>query len=337
MFNNEGLYSDVIKGLQKIISDCLKINNNIYQKDLSLKVLNILFGSDNYNKQLFYDAFKHVQINDRRRIINICLIDIVSKIDAIISNSSKIKIDSIMNYVDNNNRKLIISIFNFLTDKFDEKADETIPEEIIFRLNDLNEFEKLIIKRMCLNNYNFTFNTISKLLKSINFDFYINPQNHYQKITEILDFCIPIYDRIERTQPIKIDDEKDYIKIDSINSVIKSFINEHDGTASSKLVIYYLFYEYLINFKFDENNKDYQDKVLQMIEQDNSNIDKETLNYLLNFYKNVASYYSLEEKIKIIKNLKQADLDPLINLYASFDIAEYENLKEKKKAFGLKI
>lgn len=335
MFDSTGLYDDVIICFHNIIAKRLEINHNAYSKDLAPTVANILLGNDKQNKQLFFDFFKKVSTNDKREIINICLFDIVSKVDIIMSNSNKIKIDDIINYVDNNDRHLIINIYDFLR----KNKSDGIPDEIITKLNTLNAYERLIMESMCLNICCFTFSSIRHLLESINNDFYINPQNHKGEIIELLKFYTSIYDMTEYVEGPKIKDKNDYIKIYPINYNFKLIIQKQNNiarkTLSSKMIIYYLFYEFLINLDFDENSKDYINEVLLMIKNDDLDMDAETFEYLLNFCKEVSDRYSLEEKIKSIQELKESNLNPLINLYASFDIAEYKTLQKKKKAFGL--
>lgn len=338
MSNNTGLYDDVITCFHQMIKKQLDINHNVYTKDLAPKLAHILLENDEQNKLLFFDAFKKVQTDDKRKIINACLFDIVSKIDIIISNANETKINEIINYIDENNRHLIINIYDFLSK---EHSDE-IPEEIIIKLNNLNEYEKLIVGSMCLNVCSFTFASIKHILENITGDFYVNPQKHNGKIIELLKFYAAIYDVVKYIEGPKIEDKNSYIKVYPITYNIKLLIQRQNNiakiagkTLSPKMIIYYIFYEFLINLDFDENSKDYINEVILMIKNNDLNMDDETFDYLFNFCKEVADCYSLEEKIEGIQELKQANISPIINLYASFDIAEYKKLQKKKKAFGL--
>lgn len=336
MYNNTGLYDDIIVCFHQIIKKQLEINHNVYSKDLGTKIANILLENDEQNKLMFFDAFKKVQTDDKRKIINVCLFDIVSKIDIIISNANEIKINEILNYVDENDRHLLINIYDFLN----KEHSDGIPKEIIIKLNSLNEYEKLIIGSMCLNVCNFTLDSIKHLLENITSDFYVKPQNHKSEIVELLKFYSTIYDVVKYIDGPKIEDKNSYVKLYPITYNIKLFIQRYNNiarkTLSLKMIIYYIFYEFLINLDFDENSKNYINEVVLMIKNNNLDMDDETFNYLFNFCKDVADCYSLEEKIESIQELKQADISPIINLYASFDIAEYKILQKKKKAFGLK-
>ncbi len=338
MSNNTGLYDDIITCFHQMIKKQLDINHNIYTKALAPKLAHILLENDEQSKLLFFNAFKKVQTDDKRKIINVCLFDIISRIDIIISNASEIKINESLNHIDKNDRHILINIYNFLS----KEHSDGIPKEIIIKLNSLNEYEKLIIGSMCLNVCGFTFVSIKHLLENITSDFYVNPQNHKGEIVELLKFYASIYDVVKYIEGPKIGDKNSYIKIYPITYNIKLLIQRQNNVAriarktlSSKMIIYYILYEFLVNLDFDENSKDYINEVILMIKNNDLNMNDETFEYLFKFCKDVADCYSLEEKIESIQELKQTNISPIINLYASFDIAEYKALMKKKKGFGL--
>lgn len=70
---------DCIKSFHKMIEKLLKSNYTTYSKNISSKVLDILLNDDEINKQLFFDYFKTVECNDKEKIVNACIYDVLSK------------------------------------------------------------------------------------------------------------------------------------------------------------------------------------------------------------------------------------------------------------------
>lgn len=339
---------DCIKSFHKMIEKFLKLNYNMYYKNISSKVLDILLSDDELNKQLFFDYFKTVECDDKQKIVNTCLNDILSKVELIINNSNEVKINDIITYIRNliNEQKLIsyntddekvqkiaeyiesfvLSIHDFL---FCKKGN--LNDELKSKINNLNEYEKLALDSIVLNIMSVDFNEIKNI---VNMDFV-----NIDDFIKLLDFYLPIYKETYYLEKEETIEEDEYIKIYSINQVLKLLLNKQDDIASKVLsktdIIHFLIYQFLINISLDESSKDYINKVI-LIVKDKSEIDADTINYLFEYYKNYHDMCSLEEQIKDIENLKNNNLSPLLNLYASFDIADYKKLEKKKQNFGLK-
>lgn len=339
---------DCIKSFHKMIEKLLKSNYNVYYKSISSKVLDILLSDDDTNKQLFFDYFKTVECDDKEKIVNTCSYDILSKVESIINNSSERKINNIIKYIRNliDEQELIfyntdaekvqkiaeyietfmLSIHDFL---YNKKGN--LNDKLKHKINNLNEYEKLALDSIVLNIMSIDFNEIKTI---VNKDF-VNTND----FIKLLDFYLPIYKVTYYLEKEETMEEDEYIKIYSINQVLKLLLNKQDAIARKVLskteIIYYLIYQFLINISLDESSKDYINKVI-LIVKDKLEIDDDTLNYLFEYYKNYHDMCSLEEQIKDIENLKNNNLNPLLNLYASFDIADYKKLEKKKQNFGLK-
>lgn len=204
-------------------------------------------------------------------------------------------------------------------------------DELKLKINNLNEYEKLTLDSIVLNILSINFCEIKNIA---NMDF-VNSYN----FIKLLDFYLPIYKTTYYLEKEKIMEENEYIKIFSINYILKLLLNKQNKIASKILsareIIYFLIYQFLINISLDESSKDYINKVILIVNQ-KLEIDDDTLNYLFEYYKNYYDMCSLEEQIKDIENIKNSNINPLLNLYASFDIADYKKLEKKKHNFGLK-
>ena len=338
------LVDDCIKSFHFMINKFLELYK--YTKGASVAVLKVLIADDETDKQLFYDFFKKVECNDKSRIVSICMGDMLMKTKFIVNNSDPNKINDIVRYIENyieqqklifnNNRieknteyieNFILSIHDFL---YNMKSN--INDELKNKINNLNPYEKLALDSILLNIMSINFNEI-KTIANMN-------TIYLDDIIKLLDFYIPIF---KITYYIKtntrIVDNSDYVKIYSINHVLKLFLNNKNKIAAKilneKEIIYYLIYHFLINVDLDKSSKEYINKVILMA-NNIIDLDENTIVYLIKYYSDYHDIRSLDEQIKDIETLKKSNLNPLLNLYASFDIAEYKKLEKRKEAFGIK-
>ena len=97
-----------------------------------------------------------------------------------------------------------------------------------------------------------------------------------------------------------------------------------------------MIYQFLLCKDFTEDNTCFVKEVYDMIREDYFEMSEETFNHLLNCCEVAIEYCSLEELIQEIKLIKDCNLSAVLQLYAKLDLARYNKLEQKKKAFGLK-
>ncbi|MCM1370699.1 MAG: hypothetical protein NC181_02255 [Clostridium sp.] len=217
-------------------------------------------------------------------------------------------------------------------------------------LNDLNVCEAILLDSLCLNLIDFDYNRITLNLNFIleNKENFIKNIIYYKDtIIKLFKFYIPVYSLMSNLKsmnsPFEIPSDKNYVKIYPITDIIKNDIMRQINTVNTtcnytlnKSDIYYMIYQFIINISYGKEYNLYINKILLMLKQDNLNMDYDTYKVLLDICKFGLEYFPLEEQIVYIKELKQNNLHPILNLYASLDIAKYNILEEKKKVFGLK-
>lgn len=301
-------------------------------------------GDDLNSKRMFFDSFKDALNDDKNTIINFILATIINRIFKIVNNVDINKITSIFDYIENTNRYFVVHIPEIIRD---EKFDK-LPESLKI-IQTLNDYEKIFVTSICYNIICFSPNTIIwniNLIKENKHSFFKEINKYKNVIIQLLNFYMPIYNEInmlnkaDKLLSAKIN--KRYVKVlfltEYFEKIIKSktFESICFKLSYQSEIIYYIIYQFLL-CKDDIENLDINivNKVYEILNGTDTDINIEELNLLLEYYVFATEYYSLEDKIGKIRFYRNQDLNGIINSYASMDIIRYNELQQKKKKFGL--
>ena len=301
--NNLKIQKHSLINISNLVYDFLKKTVHTTGNDVTTHIKNIIQSNNNQPNQ------KNIQRRVYDAINVMCAVGLIKK------NKQEIKF---INYKNKNNA--IKSINNINEEKEEEKSDET-EEKINEKNNELQEKRNQLIKSYLTLKF---YEKYNKLNKS-------NPLRMYENKLEF-PFDLIIYDKTSDFHMQSKDDSSRYLLLSN-----SEFIHLNPYEIIKKLISYDIFLklnENLNNVSENKSNSKKSTKSNSLIEEANSNIDKNKLiseNYSqLNYTKKSKEEKDEDFIFEYLRNIK-IFVDEIINNFSIQRKKENENNDETNK------
>ena len=301
--NNLKIQKHSLINISNLVYDFLKKTVHTTGNDVTTHIKNIIQSNNNQPNQ------KNIQRRVYDAINVMCAVGLIKK------NKQEIKF---INYKNKNNA--IKSINNINEEKEEEKSDET-QEKINEKNNELQEKRNQLIKSYLTLKFYEKYNKLNKT----------NPLRMYENKLEF-PFDLIIYDRTSDFHMQSKDDSSRYLLLSN-----SEFIHLNPYEIIKKLISYDIFLklnENLNNVSENKSNSKKSTKSNSLIEEANSNIDKNKLiseNYSqLNYTKKSKEEKDEDFIFEYLRNIK-IFVDEIINNFNIQRKKENENNDETNK------
>ena len=301
--NNLKIQKHSLINISNLVYDFLKKTVHTTGNDVTTHIKNIIQSNNNQPNQ------KNIQRRVYDAINVMCAVGLIKK------NKQEIKF---INYKNKNNA--IKSINNINEEKEEEKSDET-EEKINEKNNELQEKRNQLIKSYLTLKFYEKYNKLNKT----------NPLRMYENKLEF-PFDLIIYDKTSDFHMQSKDDSSRYLLLSN-----SEFIHLNPYEIIKKLISYDIFLklnENLNNVSENKSNSKKSTKSNSLIEEANSNIDKNKLiseNYSqLNYTKKSKEEKDEDFIFEYLRNIK-IFVDEIINNFSIQRKKENENNDETNK------
>ena len=301
--NNLKIQKHSLINISNLVYDFLKKTVHTTGNDVTTHIKNIIQSNNNQPNQ------KNIQRRVYDAINVMCAVGLIKK------NKQEIKF---INYKNKNNA--IKSINNINEEKEEEKSDET-QEKINEKNNELQEKRNQLIKSYLTLKFYEKYNKLNKT----------NPLRMYENKLEF-PFDLIIYDKTSDFHMQSKDDSSRYLLLSN-----SEFIHLNPYEIIKKLISYDIFLklnENLNNVSENKSNSKKSTKSNSLIEEANSNIDKNKLiseNYSqLNYTKKSKEEKDEDFIFEYLRNIK-IFVDEIINNFSIQRKKENENNDETNK------
>lgn len=323
---------DIMNSLNKLVVKELESNNFVFSESTVNNITNILFANDNKSNRIFYDFFQNVELYDKKQIVIRCIYNILTRLSILINNCNKNKLLKISDYIKNIDRNLVIEIPIYLSN-----PSYNLSSSIKTNVDSLNEYERNYLMSICLNFFAFNLDSVKLNIDKINnnINFKNNPEKYKDIIKQLLCVYIPIYSFLGNKK-VNITQQENYHKTYYLNQLLDKKILSRNLSQvfSDKLMINYITYKAILASEYiDEENRHFY--AIKSILNNDYDISQEDVNSLLELAKFSIEYSTIEEDIEKIKYLYNLNINS-IKLFCLLDLIKYNDIKKKKKAFGLK-
>ena len=301
--NNLKIQKHSLINISNLVYDFLKKTVHTTGNDVTTHIKNIIQSNNNQPNQ------KNIQRRVYDAINVMCAVGLIKK------NKQEIKF---INYKNKNNA--IKSINNINEEKEEEKSDET-EEKINEKNNELQEKRNQLIKSYLTLKFYEKYNKLNKT----------NPLRMYENKLEF-PFDLIIYDKTSDFHMQSKDDSSRYLLLSN-----SEFLHLNPYEIIKKLISYDIFLklnENLNNVSENKSNSKKSTKSNSLIEEANSNIDKNKLiseNYSqLNYTKKSKEEKDEDFIFEYLRNIK-IFVDEIINNFSIQRKKENENNDETNK------
>ena len=301
--NNLKIQKHSLINISNLVYDFLKKTVHTTGNDVTTHIKNIIQSNNNQPNQ------KNIQRRVYDAINVMCAVGLIKK------NKQEIKF---INYKNKNNA--IKSINNINEEKEEEKSDET-QEKINEKNNELQEKRNQLIKSYLTLKFYEKYNKLNKT----------NPLRMYENKLEF-PFDLIIYDKTSDFHMQSKDDSSRYLLLSN-----SEFLHLNPYEIIKKLISYDIFLklnENLNNVSENKSNSKKSTKSNSLIEEANSNIDKNKLiseNYSqLNYTKKSKEEKDEDFIFEYLRNIK-IFVDEIINNFSIQRKKENENNDETNK------
>ena len=301
--NNLKIQKHSLINISNLVYDFLKKTVHTTGNDVTTHIKNIIQSNNNQPNQ------KNIQRRVYDAINVMCAVGLIKK------NKQEIKF---INYKNKNNA--IKSINNINEEKEEEKSDET-EEKINEKNNELQEKRNQLIKSYLTLKFYEKYNKLNKT----------NPLRMYENKLEF-PFDLIIYDKTSDFHMQSKDDSSRYLLLSN-----SEFIHLNPYEIIKKLISYDIFLklnENLNNVSENKSNSKKSTKSNSLIEEANSNIDKNKLisenNSQLNYTKKSKEEKDEDFIFEYLRNIK-IFVDEIINNFSIQRKKENENNDETNK------
>lgn len=323
---------DIMDSLNRLIVKELESNNFVFSDSIVNNITNILFANDDKSNLMFYVFFNNVELYNKNEIITRCIYNILARLSILINNCNKNKLLEISDYIKNIDRNLVIEIPMYLNN-----SCYNLYSSIKTDIDGLNEYEKNYLISLCLNLCAFNLDSIKLNIDKISnsTDFKNNPEKYKDIIKHLLRVYTPIYSFLGKKK-VNITQHKDYYKICYLNQFLDNEVLSRNISHifPDKLMINYIAYKSILASEYiDEENRHFY--AIKSILNNDYDISQEDINSLLELAKFSIEFSTIEEDIEKIKYLYNLNINS-IKLFCLLDLIKYNNIRKKKKAFGLK-
>lgn len=323
---------DIMYSLNRLIVKELESNNFVFSDSIVNNITNILFANDDKSNLMFYNFFQNVELYNKNQVIVRCMYNILARLNILISNCNKNKLLKISNFIKDIDRNLVIEIPMYLNN-----SCYNLYSSIKADIDGLNEYEKNYLMSLCLNLCAFTLDSIKLNIDKISnsTDFKNNPEKYKDIIKQLLCIYIPIYSFLGKKK-VNITQHKDYHKICYLNQFLDNEVLSRNISHifPDKLMINYIAYKSILASEYiDEENRHFY--AIKSILNNDYDISQEDISSLLELAKFSIEFSTIEEDIEKIKYLYNLNINS-IKLFCLLDLIKYNDIRKKKKAFGLK-
>ena len=301
--NNLKIQKHSLINISNLVYDFLKKTVHTTGNEVTTHIKNIIQSNNNQPNQ------KNIQRRVYDAINVMCAVGLIKK------NKQEIKF---INYKNKNNA--IKSINNINEEKEEEKSDET-EEKINEKNNELQEKRNQLIKSYLTLKFYEKYNKLNKT----------NPLRMYENKLEF-PFDLIIYDKTSDFHMQSKDDSSRYLLLSN-----SEFIHLNPYEIIKKLISYDIFLklnENLNNVSENKSNSKKSTKSNSLIEEANSNIDKNKLisenNSQLNYTKKSKEEKDEDFIFEYLRNIK-IFVDEIINNFSIQRKKENENNDETNK------